>query len=100
VRVEQEPKRRDAAHSLSSVTGRTTSPTIVARPAMMPSQSLRAAGTRGGATSATGWPKRVMSTGLRVRFTRWRTARQVALNFDTGMLSMAGKLAWSEIMVK
>lgn len=76
------------------------SPTILARPAMTPSQSLRGAGGRGGPTSATGSPKRVRSTGLPVRFTRWRTARQVALNLDTGMLSMTGKLAWSEMMVK
>jgi hypothetical protein len=27
----------------------------------------------------------VISTGRPVRFTRWTTARQVALNFDTGI---------------
>src|SRR3989442_1707866 len=38
-----------------------------------------------GIISATGFPKRVMTTGVRVRCTSSSTARQVALNFEIGM---------------
>lgn len=100
MRVEQQLQRLIAAQILASTAGPTTSPEISTRPAMAPSQFDREARRCGGITSATGWPKRVINTGRPVRFTRWRTARQVALNFDTGMLSMESTLTWSEIMVK
>lgn len=80
--------------------GPTISPVISALPAIEPSQSDREARRRGGINSATGWPKRVISTGRPVRFTRCTTAKQVALNLDTGMFSMASKITWSEFMVE
>jgi hypothetical protein len=88
VRVEQKLQRLIAGQSPGPVVGPTMSPIVRAVPAIEPSQSEREARRRGGTTSATGRPKRVINTGRPVRFTRWTTARQVALNLDTGMLSI------------
>jgi hypothetical protein len=54
---------------------------------MHPSQVAGLRGRGGGQTSATGFPNRVISTGFRVRPTRFRTARQVALNLEIGIVS-------------
>ena len=43
---------------------------------------------RGGTTSAIGLPNRVTTTGLPVRWTRWRTDRHFALNFEIAMVSI------------
>lgn len=55
---------------------------------MTPSQSSGRGSAEGGTTSATGSPNRVMRTGFRVRRTRSRTARQVALNFEIAIFSI------------
>src|ERR1039457_4219685 len=55
------------------------SPKVSSEPLMRPSQHCLG-NTLEGNTSATGLPKRVTRTGLRVRRTSSRTARQVALN--------------------
>ena len=65
-----------------------SAPSNWARPSILPSQSDFEACGLGGTSSATGSPKRVIRTGLPVRFTRWRTARQVALNRETEMVSI------------
>jgi hypothetical protein len=99
VGVEQKFQRLIAGQSPGPVTGATISPTVRAVPAIEPSQSERETRRRGGTTSATGRPKRVINTGRPVRFTRWTAARQVALNLDTGMLSIRRSLTWSKNMV-
>ena len=97
--VEQQSQRCIAAQVLGCTTGPTTSPEILIRPAMAPNHRDLEARRRGGTTSATGWPKRVIATGRPVCFTRCRTARQVALNLEIGMLSIGPRLTWSEIML-
>jgi hypothetical protein len=64
------------------------SPSIRPVPAMAPSQPGWRAGGGGGATSATGSPKRVTSTGVRVWRTRSSTLRQVALNLEIAISSL------------
>ena len=70
-----------ASHSERSATGTTRSPRISPPSFIAPSQSPTGLDD-GGKTWATGLPKRVTSTGLRVFPTQSRTARQVALNFE------------------
>ena len=65
------------------------SPTIRAVPRIVPSTRRDCDGREGGTTSATGLPKRVMSTGRRVRRTRSSTARQVALNLEMAICLMS-----------
>ena len=73
---------------------------MIARPAIDPIQLDVGTEGRGGMTSATGWPKRVISTGRPVHFTRCMTARHVALNFEIGIVFMNSWLTWSTIMLK
>jgi hypothetical protein len=81
--------------------GPTISPTISIVPAIDPIQfEFRFLG--GGEISAIGTPKRVTSTGLPVFWTRFKTDRQVALNFETAIFSMKlfYQSKWSKEMVK
>lgn len=89
-----------ASHSSSSAAGAIISPVILAVPFSDPIQSRGAAGAGGGTISATGLPKRVTRTGLRVIRTCSITARQVALNFEMAISSMRKKIPWSKTMVK
>jgi len=57
-------------------------------PIMEPSHSSDRDGGDGGITSAIGSPKRVISTGFRVRRTRSKTARHVALNLEIAIVSI------------
>jgi len=65
------------------------SPAILAPPANEPNQCAGRGGTGGGTTSATGSPKRVTRTGLRVLRTRSKTAKQVALNAEIEIVSIS-----------
>src|SRR3972149_1208961 len=77
--IEQELHSRSASQASSGSAGSVTmSPTISIVPCIEPSQLV--AGCGGGLISATGTPRRVTSTGSRVRRTRSSTERQVALN--------------------
>ena len=65
-----------------------------------PIQSVGGAGVCGGTTSATGSPKRVISTGCLVFRTRSKTARHFALNLEMAISSMdRASLPWSTPMV-
>lgn len=89
VRVEQQSHGRKASQSSSPEAGETMSPVICPVPARAPSQPEGRSGVEGGTTSATGTPKRVTNTGLRVLRTRSRTAKQVALKLEMAICSMA-----------
>lgn len=79
--------------------GPTTSPEILMRPAMAPSQSDLEARRCGGTTSAISRPKYAITTARPVHFTRSRTAEHVALNLETGMRSIAKPITSCEIVV-
>ncbi len=64
------------------------SPRIIPLPAMHPIQSARRAGGEGGTSSATGFPNRVIRTGLPVFRTCSTTDKQVALNLETAISSI------------
>src|ERR1700691_85477 len=81
VRVEEQLHGQRTFHRSNARTGPTISPRISSESLMQPSHDSLDA-TLGGITSATGLPKRVTRTGLRVRRTSSRTARQVALNWE------------------
>ena len=68
--------------------GTVMSPTISAVPAMAPSQLGDGAFGVLGTMSAIGLPKRVTRNGRPVRRTRSSVARQVALNFEMGRVSI------------
>src|SRR5579863_4073196 len=76
------------------------SPKMRAVPRIDPSSRRVGFATDGGPTSATGSPNRVTSTGLPVFRTRSSTARQVALNFEMAICSIAPSILWSQTMVK
>src|SRR5271168_2441179 len=98
VRVEEKPHlgffsgsdsgSRPASQSDSSPIGPTISPKISMVPIPPPIRMVRLA-IPGGLISATAWPKRVTRMGWPVLRTRSRTARQVALNFEMAISSMA-----------
>src|SRR5664280_2423096 len=81
VRVEQQLHRREAFQPSNAPIGPTISSETSILSLMHPSQDPLVA-ARAGTTSATGFPKRVTRTGLRVRLTSSITARHVALNFE------------------
>ena len=85
--VEQEIQSRRASHSCGSTTGPMMSPRISMVPAKDPIQSPGRLLGGGGLICATGFPKRVRSTGWPVFRTFSITARQVALNFETAISS-------------
>src|SRR5471032_1264985 len=87
VGVEQEVHFRPAGHPLKAPTGPTMSPETSTDSLMQPSQDGFGEGA-GGRISATGLPKRVTRTGVRVRRTSASTARQVALNFEIAISCM------------
>src|SRR5207244_6630952 len=82
LRGTEEIRQRTASQSLSSLKGLTMSPTMRAVPAMHPSQFAGRLWGEGGRTSATGSPKRVTRTGLRVLRTCSRMPRHLALNSE------------------
>lgn len=57
---------------------------------MHPIHAPRALRRRGGTTSAIGFPKRVINMDRRDRFIRRMTEKQVALNFETEIVSIIG----------
>src|SRR5690349_1099273 len=74
------------------------SPWISREPLMQPSQDPFL-GAFAGTTSATGFPKRVIRTGLPVRLTSSSTARHVALNLEIA-ISRISNLYHSGAMVQ
>lgn len=105
VGVQQEPQRlrseSSASHTFSSRAGLEMSPVIRPVPLRDPSHDSGRSPGGGGITCAIGTPRRVTRIGWPVRLTRSRSARQVALNFETGTRSIARvNLPWSSTMVK
>ncbi len=91
---------RSTSRSSSSEAGETMSPSIFPVDRKDPIQSVGGAGVCGGTTSATGSPKRVISTGCLVFRTRSKTAGHFALNLEMAISSMdRASLPWSTPMV-
>src|SRR5439155_6985481 len=88
VSVEQQSHFLSTSQSSESQTGETISPLIRAVPTIAPNRFPLRPEIEGGATSATGSPKRVTSIGFRVRRTRSSTSRQVALNLEIAISSI------------
>src|SRR5580692_5450215 len=87
--IEKQLHPRSASQSSSSVAGETISPLISPVPASEPTQRLDLRDARGGTTCATGSPKRVTRTVFPVLRTFSSTDRQVALNLEIEISSMA-----------
>src|SRR6185312_15062735 len=88
MRVQQKLHESSVFQSFSAETGAIISPVMWAVPARQPIQWAGRAGTAGGPTSATGFPKRVTRMGLCVLRTRSRIARQVALKVEMAICSI------------
>src|SRR5258708_11746995 len=82
VSIQKQFHSRNAFQSSKLPVGPTMSPRIFTEPAMLPSQLLRRGFGVGGTTSATGSPKRVTRTGMRVLRTCSRMPRHLALNSE------------------
>src|SRR5882757_8540357 len=69
---------------------------------MQPSQEVALTG-RGGTTSATGFPNRVIRTGAPVRRTSSRTPKHVALNLEIAISRIIkiyhGQRLWSKVLL-
>ena len=87
MRIEQKFQRLSTSRSCSAA-GLRVSPTISPVLRNEPSQESGRSGGGGGRICAAGLPRRVTKTGRPVRLTCSRTARQVALNLETGIVSM------------
>src|ERR671918_233066 len=86
--------RRAASHASAAATAASTSPTILAVPAMQPKTSLT--GASGGTSFATVRPFLVITTGIRYFRTSSITRRHRALNSPAGMVRMVASVgSWS-----
>jgi len=80
------------SHSFSFIAGETISPTILADPFKQPTHFFFLGGGGGGVTKAIGSPLRVIKIDRPVFLISVKSFKQVALNFDTGTVSMTSLL--------